>query len=562
MNKKSTSALDAKSATAIARNAESTEDQLALAVNVSETVDRILAKHPNVSPALLERLSRSSDKPTRRNVARNSNTPAGVLAEIGQDHPGALFKNPALASIVWSDKTFLAGFEPAKLSNALMRKDCPEAVIDWVLKHGNASHQASLLFGVDRSPDLVARFRKSRHSRIVTAILAKSEESYLAWATDLGFTMPDESGMNDRESALSLRERIDHWVAEKTLEMSALWGRLVPRQGCADSLQGELVRALGRIANEYFRNGMTNWGGGYYKPLAKVICDTLTAEPTFSPWVKRIVRADIDEVKQSGRTGEEIAKGKQPMEAAFPRNLLCGGDVDSALERLGAVIAVWCSRHADPIPYPEEPIGTALNGPALVVPCPQCGGVVREGAQRYACAGVLGEVAGCGLSIPKKVARRLIETGEVEALLRDRVVGPLQGFRSISGRPFAATLRIDKEAKLAFDFGADPQNDADAASADFSSQSALGACPKCGAAVFEHGSAYVCQQSVGTQPTCDFRLGNVLFQKKIAPEQMSKLLVNGRTEILRGFVSARTRRKFSARLVRDEGGKVRFEFEA
>ena len=36
----------------------------------------------------------------------------------------------------------------------------------------------------------------------------------------------------------------------------------------------------------------------------------------------------------------------------------------------------------------------------------------------------------------------------------------------------------------------------------------------------------------------------------------------GRTELLKGFVSARTRRKFSAYLVRGADGKVGFEFEA
>jgi DNA topoisomerase-3 len=43
---------------------------------------------------------------------------------------------------------------------------------------------------------------------------------------------------------------------------------------------------------------------------------------------------------------------------------------------------------------------------------------------------------------------------------------------------------------------------------------------------------------------------------------MQKLLTEGRTELLRGFISARTRRKFSAFLVRGADGKVGFEFEA
>ena len=42
---------------------------------------------------------------------------------------------------------------------------------------------------------------------------------------------------------------------------------------------------------------------------------------------------------------------------------------------------------------------------------------------------------------------------------------------------------------------------------------------------------------------------------------MTKLLTSGRTDLLRGFISARTRRKFSAYLVKGADGKVGFEFE-
>ncbi|EXI74894.1 MAG: DNA topoisomerase III [Candidatus Accumulibacter sp. SK-11] len=73
--------------------------------------------------------------------------------------------------------------------------------------------------------------------------------------------------------------------------------------------------------------------------------------------------------------------------------------------------------------------------------------------------------------------------------------------------------------------------------------------------------AYVCEKSVTAGRSCDFRSGTVILQQPIEPEQMRKLLADGRSELLRGFVSARTRRKFSAYLVRGSDGKVGFEFE-
>jgi DNA topoisomerase-3 len=54
----------------------------------------------------------------------------------------------------------------------------------------------------------------------------------------------------------------------------------------------------------------------------------------------------------------------------------------------------------------------------------------------------------------------------------------------------------------------------------------------------------------------------VILQQTVEPEQMKKLLESGRTDILRNFVSNRTRRKFAAFLVwKADEGKVGFEFE-
>jgi DNA topoisomerase-3 len=43
---------------------------------------------------------------------------------------------------------------------------------------------------------------------------------------------------------------------------------------------------------------------------------------------------------------------------------------------------------------------------------------------------------------------------------------------------------------------------------------------------------------------------------------MQKLLQAGKTDLLDGFVSAKTKRKFKAYLVKTPEGKVGFEFEA
>ena len=104
-------------------------------------------------------------------------------------------------------------------------------------------------------------------------------------------------------------------------------------------------------------------------------------------------------------------------------------------------------------------------------------------------------------------------------------------------------------------------DDEDAEGVDFSQQTALGPCPKCASGVYEMGLAYVCEKTVAKPKACDFRSGRIILQQEILPEQMVKLLVDGKTDLLPGFISQRTRRPFKAFLVRAKDGKIGFEFE-
>ena len=189
----------------------------------------------------------------------------------------------------------------------------------------------------------------------------------------------------------------------------------------------------------------------------------------------------------------------------------------------------------------------------LQTPCPVCKGVVKENYRRYACTA-------CEFSIGKHPGGKTLEIPEVEELLAHRTIGPLTGFISKMGRPFAAILRINAENKLEFDFGQNEEEDNEPV--DFSGQTSVGPCPKCQAPVFEHGIRYVCEKAVGPNKSCDFRSNKVILQQTIEPEQMHKLLADGKTDLLENFVSNRTNRKFKAYLTRDAKGKVAFEFEA
>lgn len=195
----------------------------------------------------------------------------------------------------------------------------------------------------------------------------------------------------------------------------------------------------------------------------------------------------------------------------------------------------------------------------LKTPCPNCGGVVKENYRRFACTK-------CEFNMSKTPGSRQFEIAEVEELLEKKTIGPMQGFRSKMGRPFAAILRIvrdedTKNMKLEFDFGQNDDGGEDGEGVDFTGQTPLGPCPKCTGGVYEMGLAYVCEHSVAKPKTCDFRSGRIILQQEILPEQMVKLLNDGKTDLMPGFVSQRTRRPFKAFLVKGKDGKISFEFE-
>ncbi len=206
----------------------------------------------------------------------------------------------------------------------------------------------------------------------------------------------------------------------------------------------------------------------------------------------------------------------------------------------------------------------------LQAPCPNCSGIVKENYRRYTCTGKSGTDEGCGFSFGKTPAGRTFEVAEVEQFLRDRKIGPLEGFRSKAGWPFTAEMVIKfddetKNYKLEFDFGDEKKGEEAGELIDFAGQVSLGKCPKCGGAVFEHGKNYVCDKSVPTlaqaTPSCDFKTGQIILQQPVTREQVVKLLGTGKTDLLDKFVSMRTRRPFKAMLAWDaEAGKVGFEF--
>jgi DNA topoisomerase-3 len=189
----------------------------------------------------------------------------------------------------------------------------------------------------------------------------------------------------------------------------------------------------------------------------------------------------------------------------------------------------------------------------LTTPCPKCGGVVQENYRKFQCQS-------CDFSLWKVVSGREWAPEEVEELIRNRRIGPLTGFRSRQGRPFAASVRLNDEQRAEFDFGQPGSGEGADAKPDFSGQESLGSCPKCSGSVYEHGSGYTCENAVGPERSCDFRVGRIILQQPIERAQVQKLLREGRTDLLPRFISKKGR-PFKAYLVKAAGGNIGFEFQ-
>src|SRR5438132_13580572 len=191
------------------------------------------------------------------------------------------------------------------------------------------------------------------------------------------------------------------------------------------------------------------------------------------------------------------------------------------------------------------------NFETLDVKCPKCGeGPFDEDYRAFKCRS-------CGLIVWKTMAGRLFEREEVAKLLTEKRVGPLEGFRSKRGRKFDAIVKLNGDFKQEFDFG-EGAHDAPV-TIDKEKHEALGLCPVCQKGqVYVLDRAYACENAVATPKTCSFRISKTILHREIPKEQVHKLLVSGKTDLLPKFISKKGR-PFSARL-KLENGKVGFEF--
>ena len=122
--------------------------------------------------------------------------------------------------------------------------------------------------------------------------------------------------MHDGKS--QIRAEGETWQAQ----YQSLWDQLVPGQGAAETMQGEVIRVIGRLANEVLDNGAGNWDADFRKMVN-----------AFAAYLAEGTPADTDTRKRA----KGISPESDEQEFAF----------------LTAAAVRWVTANPTPLPLPK-----------------------------------------------------------------------------------------------------------------------------------------------------------------------------------------------------------------
>jgi hypothetical protein len=117
-------------------------------------------------------------------------------------------------------------------------------------------------------------------------------------------------------------------------EHQRLWAALVPKEGQADTLQGELIRIVGKLTDEAYRNGNMNWDSECEK-MWRFVAKHLCAADTFTAREREMIQ-DLVECIIADKDDPDVS-----------------GD-GSTFYLVNEKVVDWCMAHPDPIPHKKD----------------------------------------------------------------------------------------------------------------------------------------------------------------------------------------------------------------
>lgn len=159
------------------------------------------------------------------------------------------------------------------------------------------------------------------------------------------------------------------------------------------------------------------------------------------------------------------------------------------------------------------------------------------------------------ISIRKILGGRLLTDDDVIKLVQGVTIGPYSNFRSKRGKSFTASVRLVNK-KIEFIF-ADSTADLDLT--EIKKGKVLGLSPIDKTKVFETPMAFMSESSLDGDNKNGLRISKVILSKEISALNVEQLLADGKTELIKGFISKK-RKPFDAYLLLSKNGSVSFEF--
>lgn len=202
--------------------------------------------------------------------------------------------------------------------------------------------------------------------------------------------------------------------------------------------------------------------------------------------------------------------------------------------------------------------------PDLKCTCPNCGAPeLKQTDATYEC-----REPDCGFRVSKYIAGRLLSEEEATTLFTTKFLEQREGFVSRFNRPFEAALELTQQVsktgkkgkwKTGFVFDSDLESAEDLTDDQLVKELTLtnGKTAK----LYETEKAFLVPAMITKDNPDGFRLGKTILQKELTAKDVEEMLTKGKTPLLPGFISKKTRRPFAAHLTLDpETAKIGFEF--
>lgn len=118
------------------------------------------------------------------------------------------------------------------------------------------------------------------------------------------------------------------------------WNRLVPASGEAPTLQGELIRAIGRLTSEMYCNGCINWDEGFVR-FTRLLERVLVDPNVFDDDAMSRIRSDLQTIRELGdETREYDYHDEDPY------------------DRITDFVIEWCRANPKDIAHTPDPMQT------------------------------------------------------------------------------------------------------------------------------------------------------------------------------------------------------------